>query len=116
VRAATATRTRWISTSWTLDTLLARHAPEVRRIDLLVVDVEGWELEVLRGLDFRRYRPRVLIIENLFHDPAYRDFMQARGYELWRELAPNEVYVRRERFVVRALRWLGSLAGRPGKR
>jgi FkbM family methyltransferase len=95
-----------------LDTLLARHAPEVHRIDLLVVDVEGWELEVLRGLDFGRYRPRVMIIENLFRTPEYHDFMAARGYELWRDVPPNEIYVQRGRFPGRALRWLGSLAGR----
>lgn len=94
-----------------LDTLLAQHAPEVRRLDLLVVDVEGWELEVLRGLDFRRHRPRVLVIENLFRDQAYHEFMRARGYELWRELPPNDVYVPRRGLAGRALRWLRRMAG-----
>ena len=77
--------------------------------ELVTVDVEGWELEVLAGLDFERYRPKVLIIENLFCDEDYRRFMAERGYALWRIAFPNEVYVRtellsrRERFVASAL-------------
>jgi FkbM family methyltransferase len=32
-----------------LDTILAEHAPEPEHIDVVSIDVEGWELEVLRG-------------------------------------------------------------------
>jgi FkbM family methyltransferase len=34
-----------------------------RSIDFLKIDVEGWEREVLTGLDLRRYRPTVIIVE-----------------------------------------------------
>ncbi len=77
-----------------LDTLLAEHAPAVERIDILSVDVEGWELEVMEGLDVARFTPRVLIIENLFGERRYRTYMRGRGYELWRHIEPNDVYVR----------------------
>jgi len=43
----------------TLNTILATHSPEIERIDILAVDVEAWELPVMRGLDFSKYRPRV---------------------------------------------------------
>jgi FkbM family methyltransferase len=33
------------------------------RIDLLSLDVEGYELKVPKGLDLRRYRPRVVVVE-----------------------------------------------------
>ncbi|MGE0879154.1 MAG: FkbM family methyltransferase [Acidimicrobiia bacterium] len=33
------------------------------RIDFLKIDVEGAELSVLRGMDFERWRPRVVVIE-----------------------------------------------------
>jgi FkbM family methyltransferase len=79
-----------------LDTILAAHAPEIQRIDILSVDVEGWELEVLAGLDFRKYRPKVLVIENLFDDPAYRARINAYGYVLWKFVPPNDIYVARE--------------------
>ena len=79
-----------------LDTILKAHAPDVERIDVLSVDVEGWELEVLAGLDFHKYRPKVLIIENLFNDSAYRLKVGGYGYLLWRFVYPNDVYVARE--------------------
>ena len=79
-----------------LDTIMAEHAPNVREIDVVSVDVEGWELEVLKGLSFPQFKPKLLIIENLFSDQTYRDFMASRGYRLWRVLSPNEVYVRND--------------------
>ena len=78
-----------------LDTILAEHAPDVHRLDIVSVDVEGWELEVLDGLSFDRYRPAVLIVENLFTEAAYRRAMAERGYRLWRRVWPNDVYVTR---------------------
>lgn len=77
-----------------LDTILAEHAPKVDHIDVIAVDVEGWEIEVLKGLSFERFKPSVLVIENLFSERSYRDFMRSKGYTLWRILAPNEVYAR----------------------
>ncbi len=78
------------------DTILEQHAPEVSELDIVSVDVEGWELEALGGLDFRRYRPKVLIVENMFRSPDYTAFFAERGYVCWRHLAPNEIYVRRD--------------------
>jgi len=80
-----------------LDTILAEHAPDIDRVDILSVDVEGWELEVLAGLDFDRYAPVVVIAENLFGDRGYRRAMADRGYLLWRRVAPNDLYVNADR-------------------
>lgn len=79
-----------------LDTILRTHAPDVEQIDILSVDVEGWELEVLRGLSMEKYKPRVMIIENLFNEKEYRDYLKSIGYILWRRVRPNDVYVRSE--------------------
>jgi FkbM family methyltransferase len=77
-----------------LDTILATHEPHLQAIDILAVDVEGWELNVLRGLT--RYRPKVVILENLFADPGYVEFMSARSYKRWRRVGPNDIYVIRQ--------------------
>jgi hypothetical protein len=45
-----------------LTDLLKQHCPD-RAIDFLKIDVEGWEAEVLKGLDLRQYRPIVILIE-----------------------------------------------------
>jgi FkbM family methyltransferase len=76
-----------------LDTILAEHAPDVTRLDIVSVDVEGWELEVLDGLSFERYRPAALIVENLFAADGYRHALRDRGYVLWRRRGPNDIYV-----------------------
>ena len=75
-----------------LDTILS-YLKDVTKLDIIAVDVEGWELECLRGFSFGALAPKVAIVENLFHDPLYIDFMKTRGYELWRVLEPNDVYV-----------------------
>jgi FkbM family methyltransferase len=94
-----------------LDTILATHAAGIQHIDILSVDVEGWELEVLEGLDLAKYRPRVMVIENLFRDKKYRAYMRARGYRLWRCLRPNDIYANEavgvwERYGFSAYQWV----------
>ncbi len=49
-------------TVFPLTTLLDQHCPQ-RPIDFLKIDVEGWELEVLKGLDLGKYRPTVIVVE-----------------------------------------------------
>jgi FkbM family methyltransferase len=57
----TAGATRTVSVVPLTD-LLAQHC-DGRAIDFLKIDVEGWELEVLKGLDLRRFRPAVILAE-----------------------------------------------------
>jgi hypothetical protein len=73
---------------------MASHAAEVAEIDILSADVEGWELEVIQGLSFSKYKPKVLILENLFNDVAYVEALKAKGYSRWAHIYPNDVYVR----------------------
>jgi FkbM family methyltransferase len=48
-----------------LTEILDQYADE-RHIDFLKVDVEGWEREVLCGLDLQRYRPIVILVESIW--------------------------------------------------
>ena len=57
-----------------LDTFLARERiPAGGAIDVLVIDVEGLELPILRGFDLKRYRPKVCIVEIQEHMRRFRD-------------------------------------------
>jgi FkbM family methyltransferase len=93
-----------------LDTILATRTPHINHIDILSVDVEGWELEVIAGLNLEKYKPRVMVIENLFDDEKYRVHLGSKGYLLWKILPPNDVYVRAgfwmRLFNVRAGFWM----------
>lgn len=41
---------------------------QVNEIDFLSLDVEGFELNVLQGLDFNKYKPKYMLIETRFKD------------------------------------------------
>jgi FkbM family methyltransferase len=79
-----------------LDTILETHASDIKEIDILSVDVEGWELEVMNGLNFNKYCPRLMIIENLFSSNQYITYMKEKGYILWKRAYPNDVYIRKD--------------------
>ena len=49
--------------SFTLETVLEKY--NIHKIDILDIDVEGSELEVLDTFDYRKYNPRIIIIEYL---------------------------------------------------
>jgi FkbM family methyltransferase len=46
-----------------LSDVLDEHAKD-KSIDFLKIDVEGTELSVLRGLDLRRHRPKIILLES----------------------------------------------------
>ena len=51
-------------------------------IDFLSLDVEGYELNVLKGLDFTIHRPNVLLIEIYTHSfDAIQTFLIEKGYK-----------------------------------
>jgi len=76
----------------TLDQILTEaNAPSP--VDFLAVDVEGHEIEVLRGFDFARWRPRLVLVEDLVLDMRLHRFMQSRHYRWVRRTDVNSWYV-----------------------
>jgi len=53
----------------TLSSLLEKHA--LHHIDLLSLDVEGYELPALKGLDLQRHRPRYILVEARYPDEVH---------------------------------------------
>ena len=99
-----------------LDTILSQLEPDVQRVDVLAVDVEGWELNVMRGFSIERYKPRVIILENLFKSDDYVRYMKDVGFDLWQRLEPNDIYVERSLMLAKAPPspggWVRSLMNR----
>lgn len=69
-----------------LKTILDRYLPKGQKIDLLSVDVEGMDLEVLRSNDWKKYRPEMIIAEDLGFDleggGGVVGFLREKGYRL----------------------------------
>jgi FkbM family methyltransferase len=53
----------------TLSSLLDKHG--LRQVDLLSLDVEGYELSALQGLDLSRHRPRFILVEARYRDEVH---------------------------------------------
>jgi FkbM family methyltransferase len=80
-----------------MDNLLAddpaRSAPGV--IDFAVIDVEGGEEGLLKGFDLKRFRPRVLLVEdNTFgKDTTVRKLIESHGYVCVGNLDANDLFI-----------------------
>jgi FkbM family methyltransferase len=77
----------------TMDELLEGHQGEV---DVAVLDVEGHELELLRGFDLGQWRPKVLFIEQSDNDAPLIEYMKAQPYMMLMVQVHNRVYVRND--------------------
>lgn len=71
-----------------LSELLDNHLPPNQPIDFLDIDVEGLEMEVLESVDWAKYRPRLILVEDyavgegkVFDSKLYK-FMTSMNYRL----------------------------------
>jgi len=83
-----------------LDDAFSTKFKQGTQIDFLSLDVEGAELEVLNGLDFKKYRPRYVLIETW--EQTYKEVvskMESEGYE-WIDTYTHNDYL----FVVKELK------------
>ena len=52
-------------TTNTLNSIILASSFADKKVDFLSIDVEGYELEVLKGFDLKKYSPKVIVIEFL---------------------------------------------------
>jgi FkbM family methyltransferase len=86
----------------TLDNLLAEAG--FSEIQFITIDVEGHEMDVLKGFTLEKYRPRIVIIEDNASsddprarggDPRVGKHMSEHGYVHFRRTGVNEWYAHR---------------------
>lgn len=88
----------------TLDAILSK--AEASCVDLMSVDTEGTELDVLDGLDFARYGPRLLLVEANTVDEAEatQRYLAERGYSQLRRLGKVNYAFARDDALLRTAR------------
>lgn len=75
-----------------LDTLLNKLG--ITNIDFLSIDVEGWEIEVLKGFNIEKYSPKVTLLENYEYDNKYVEYMNKHGYVLHSKVDYNYIFTK----------------------
>jgi FkbM family methyltransferase len=67
-----------------LQSLLDKHG--IENIDVLQIDTEGYDAEIIRQLDFSKYRPLLINMEWMWLSPAQKEevsaLLQSHGYQL----------------------------------
>jgi FkbM family methyltransferase len=75
----------------TLDEILAEAGNP--KIDFVSIDVEGMELQVLRGFDLTRHRPAVLLVEDHLKQLGVHRHLVRHGYRVVKRTGVNNWYV-----------------------
>lgn len=71
----------------------ALDAAGLATLDFLSLDLEGMELNALRGLDFVRHAPRLIIMEDRMEGLAKHRFLVRHGYKIVMRNGSNSWYV-----------------------
>jgi len=73
-----------------LQEILLKYLPKGQVIDFLTIDVEGFDLEVLKSNDWKLYRPKIILVEiinlknidEIQYRPEYQ-YLKDQGYEFF---------------------------------
>lgn len=75
----------------TLTKLLEKH--KVKKIDFLSLDVEGYEISVLNGIDFDRFSPTYCLVETTTDQKRIdniTEYMHQKNYEVIERMSGND--------------------------
>lgn len=76
----------------TLDSILEEIQPP--RLDFISIDTEGTELDVLRGFNLQKWKPSLILMEDVVLSLNKHRYLIANGYKLYRRTGYNAWYVR----------------------
>lgn len=84
----------------TIDSVIEKYFPQ--GVDILSIDTEGYDLEILKSLDFTKYAPKLICAETLRYDADGQikkvteigDFLLSNGYSLFADTHVNSIYIK----------------------
>ena len=78
----------------TLDSIIEEHAKGAK-IDFLSIDVEGTELDVLKGANLETHNPKLIIVEDRLVFLGKHLFLKKMGYKFFRRTGFNNWYAKK---------------------
>jgi FkbM family methyltransferase len=78
----------------TIDWIIDNEIPNLHKIDIISLDIEGGELNCLFGFNFAKYKPKIILIENVVNMNLVNDYICKFGYKLDKRIYYNEYYIR----------------------
>jgi len=78
----------------TLDYCIEEFNPE--KVDLISIDTEGTELDVLKGFDINKWKPKLLVIEDNWESSTQiiKEYLEQFNYSLDKRVGVNDFFVR----------------------
>ena len=73
-----------------LDTLL--ESLNIEKVDYVSIDVEGWELNVLKGFNIKKYSPKIIVVEDLGENVELEKYIESEGYKFFKKIEYNKIY------------------------
>lgn len=62
--------------------------------DIILIDVEGWDIKLLKAIDYEKYSPAIIMAEMGRIDDETRSFMEKRGYSVFTTVSHcNTIFV-----------------------
>lgn len=85
----------------TINSILETHFP--RGVDILSIDTEGYDLGILRSLDYKKFHPRIICVETLRYDvngglqksPDINTYLLTQGYSFYADTRVNSIFVKK---------------------
>ena len=81
-------------TAKTLNEIIEEHS-KGKEVDLLSIDVEGTELDVLKGANLETHKPKLIIIEDRLVFLNKHLYLRKRGYRFFRRTGFNNWYAKK---------------------
>ena len=75
----------------TFDEIMKKY-PEIKEIDFMSIDVEGYEMEILKTIDFEKYKFNLITIEKS-EPEKIKDIMVKKGYKLFMEIGADIMFI-----------------------
>jgi len=85
-----------------LETALDKYLPKNQKIDLMSIDVEGLDMEVLKSNNWDKYKPSVLLVEDLDFDfnnsesSEVCNYLKKLGYSIYAKTKRTFIFVSNE--------------------